>query len=295
MPPGSGGEAGRQMKVIRGKTAVVTGAASGIGRAIAIALAREGARVYAIDIDEQGLKAVAGEICALGVEALTRRCDISDPAQNTAAVKFLLARWGTLDILVNNAGLTYYGRTLQMSAENWDRLLAVNLHAPIQFTRELMPALLKRGEAHVLNVASILGLVGMPRVVAYCTTKFGLVGFSEALRNEFARMGVGVTALCPGLVNTNLFTSAPRGKDVKKSKVPPRWVLTTPEKVARRAVKAIYRNQGLVVMQPGSRLMYMAKRFTPRLLDLAHRLRRRKQDPPSPPRTAAEGLHKRAA
>lgn len=283
------------MKVIRGKAALVTGAASGIGRAIALQLAREGARICLVDVDEPGMEAVACQIRALGVEALPRRCDVSDPAQITAAVEFLLAEWGTLDILVNNAGLTYYGRTLQMSAEHWNRLLAVNLHAPIQFTRELMPALLKRGEAHVLNVASILGLVGLARVVAYSTTKFGLVGFSEALRHECGRMGLGVTALCPGLVDTNLFTSAPRGKDVKASKVPPRWVLTTPEKVARRAVKAIYRNQGVVVMQPGSRLLYYAKRFAPGLLDLAHRIRRRRQAPPSPPRTAAEGLDKRAA
>ncbi len=283
------------MKVIRGKTALVTGAASGIGRAIARELAREGARVCLLDVDEQRLESVAGEIRALGVDALTRRCDVSDSSQNTAAVEFLLDQWGTLDILVNNAGVTYYGRTLAMSAEHWNRMLAINLHAPIQFTRELMPALLKRGDAHVLNVASICGLVGLARVTAYSTTKFGLVGFSESLRHECGRMGLGVTALCPGLVDTDLFNSALRGKDVKQAKTPPRWTLITPEAVARRAIRAIYRNQGVVVMQPMSRLLYAVKRFTPGLLDLAHRLRRRRQDPPSPPRNRAEGLRNRAA
>jgi NAD(P)-dependent dehydrogenase (short-subunit alcohol dehydrogenase family) len=190
------------MKVIRGKTAMVTGAASGIGRAIALELAREGARVYLLDIDEPALETAAAEVRALGVEALTRRCDVSDPAQNTAAVQDLLEQWDTLDILVNNVGITYYGRTLAMSAEHWNRLLAINLHAPIQFTRELMPALLKRGDAHVLNVASILGLVGLARVTAYCTSKFALVGFSESLRHECGRMGLGVTTLCPGFVDT---------------------------------------------------------------------------------------------
>jgi short-subunit dehydrogenase len=283
------------MKVIRGKTALVTGAASGIGRAIALELAREGARVYLLDIDGQRLESVAAEARALGVETLTRVCDVSVPWQITAAVQHLLDQWGPLDILVNNAGLTYYGRTIHMTADSWNQLLAINLHAPIQFTRELMPAMLKRGEAHIVNVASICGLVGLARVAAYSTTKFGLVGFSESLRHECGRMGLGVTALCPGLVNTNLFTSAPRGKDLKASRKPPSWILITPEKVAKRAVRAIRRNHGVVVMQPMSHILYWVKRLTPGLLDLAHRLRRRKQLPPAPPKTKQEGLQKRAA
>src|SRR5262245_14818645 len=125
------------MKLIRGKTAVVTGAASGIGRAIALELAREGARLYLLDIDEVGAEATADEARRLGVQAMARQCDVSDPTQITACVKFVLAQWSSVDILVNNAGLTYYGRTVNMTADNWNRLLAVNLHAPIQFTREL--------------------------------------------------------------------------------------------------------------------------------------------------------------
>jgi NAD(P)-dependent dehydrogenase (short-subunit alcohol dehydrogenase family) len=284
------------MKMIRGKTALVTGAASGIGRAIALALADEGARLFLLDIDEPGLAAVADEARGRGVDVIARRCDVSDPPQITACVKYILAEWGRIEILVNNAGLTYYGRTHLMTAEHWDRLLAVNLHAPIQFTRELLPAMLRSRDAHVLNVASICGLVGLARVAAYSTTKFGLVGFSESLRHECGRMGLGVTALCPGLVDTNLFSSAPLGKDLRATKQPPRWTLITPEKVARRAIRAIYRNQRIVVMQPMSWLLYLVKRFTPSLLDLAHRLRRHKQAPYVPtPKAAADGEQKRAA
>jgi short-subunit dehydrogenase len=284
------------MKVIRGKAALVTGAASGIGRALALALADEGARLYLLDIDETALAATADEARRRGVEVVARRCDVSDPAQITACNQDILAAWGAIDILVNNAGLTYYGRTVLMTAENWNRLLAVNLHAPIQFTRELLPTMLKTRDAHILNVASICGLVGLARVAAYTTTKFALVGFSESLRHECGRMGLGVTALCPGLVDTNLFAAAPRGKDLKESKVPPRWTLITPEAVARRGVRAIYRNQRIVVMQPMSRALYLAKRFVPGLLDLAHRLRRRKQAPyaPPPPKPS-ETEQKRAA
>jgi short-subunit dehydrogenase len=148
----------------------------------------------------------------------------------------------------------------------------------------------------VLNVASICGLVGLARVAAYSTTKFGLVGFSESLRHECGRMGLGVTALCPGFVDTNLFSSAPLGKDLRASKQPPRWTLITPEKVAKRAIRAIYRNQRIVVMQPMSWLLYLIKRFTPGLLDRAHRLRRHKQAPSTPKSKAAtDGEQKRAA
>jgi NAD(P)-dependent dehydrogenase (short-subunit alcohol dehydrogenase family) len=284
------------MKLIRGKTALVTGAASGIGRAIALELAREGARIYLVDFAEAGVEATADDARRLGVQAIVRRCDVSDAAQITACIQFVLAQWNSIDILVNNAGLTYYGRTTDMTADNWNRLLAVNLHAPIQFTRELLPALLNSRDAHVLNVASICGLVGLARVAAYTTTKFGLVGFSESLRHEFGRMGLGVTALCPGFVDTNLFTSAPRGKDLKESKLPPRWTLITPETVARRAIRAIYRNQRVVVMQPMSRLMFLAKRFVPGLLDLAHHLRRHKRAPYVPNATPpVDGEQRRAA
>lgn len=283
------------MKVIRGKAALVTGAAGGIGRAISLRLADEGARLYLLDIDEAALAATADEARLRGVEVVARRCDVSDPAQVTACNKYILGQWGAIDILVNNAGLTYYGRTVLMTADHWNRLLAVNLHAPIQFTRELLPAMLKTRDAHVLNVASICGLVGLARVAAYTTTKFGLVGFSESLRNECGRMGLGVTALCPGLVDTNLFTSAPRGKDLKDSKIPPSWTLITPETVARRGVRAIYKNQRLVVMQPSSHALHLVKRLTPWLLDLAHRLRRRPQAPFTPPPEPVEGEQKRAA
>ena len=138
------------------------------------------------------------------------------------------------------------------------------------------------GEAHVLNVASILGLVGLARVTAYSTSKFGLVGFSEALRAECVAQGVGVTALCPGLVDTKLFTSALPSPNGKPPKTPPKWLLTTPEIVANRAIRAIYRNRAVVVVQPYARLMYWAKRFFPGLLDLAHRTRRSERKPPQP-------------
>ena len=131
-------------------------------------------------------------------------------------------------------------------------------------------------EAHVLNVCSVLGLIGMPKVTAYCTSKFGMVGFSESLRNELGRQGLGVTALCPGFVRTNLFTNAPLDKSADEHKIPPRIICTTPERVANAAIKAIYRNRRLVVMEPFARFMYAMKRYTPWLMDSLFHLGRRK-------------------
>jgi short-subunit dehydrogenase len=265
------------MREIRGKTALITGAASGIGRAIAMRLAKEGATLFLVDIKDNALAEVSAEARAFGVDVITRRCNVAEPREVSAAVAEVLNRWNGVDILVNNAGITYYGKTERMAADHWDKLMRVNLLSHIQFTRELLPSLLARREGHVLNVCSILGLIGMPKVTAYCTSKFGMVGFSESLRNEFGRQGLGVTAMCPGFVRTNLFTNAPLEADVEEHKLPPKAICTTPERVANAAVKAIYRNRRLVVMEPFARLMYATKRFAPWLMDGIFHLGRRKR------------------
>ncbi len=262
------------MRTLRNKSALVTGAASGIGRAIAVQLACEGVDLFLLDVDQAGLVDVVSAVKRKGVDAIGRRCDVSEPTQIATSVAHILDRWGGVDLLVNNAGITYYGQTHEMSAEHCERLLAINLQAPIHFTRELLPTLLERPEAHILNVASFFGLIGTRRLAAYTASKFGLVGFSESLRAEFGRTGLGVTALCPGFVDTKLFATASLGSDRQQQKLPPRWMLTTPEKIAARAIKAIYRNQAQVVMQPYAKLAHLGKRFFPGLLDWANHLSR---------------------
>jgi short-subunit dehydrogenase len=265
------------MREIRGKSALVTGAASGIGRAISLRLADEGVRLFLVDVNEAGLAAVADLARQTGVDVRSRRCDVAEPREVSATVTEILSRWGGVDILVNNAGITYYGHTDRMSAEHWDRLIRVNLLSHIQFTRELLPSLLSRREAHVLNVCSMFGLVGMPKLAAYSTTKFAMVGFSESLRKEYGRDGLGVTALCPGFVDTNLFTSAPLGATQKEHKVPPAMFCTTSEKVARASVKAIRRDQRLVIIAPVAWFLVGAKRWVPGIMDFLFHLGRDKR------------------
>jgi short-subunit dehydrogenase len=254
------------MQVIRGKKALVTGAASGIGRALALVLAREGAELVLIDIDRDRLAGVASEARALGAVVTTRVCDLTGASEVSAAVAAVLSGGGGLSILVNNAGAAYYGATHDMTAEQWDRIISLNLLAPIQLVRDLLPTLLAQDEAHVVNVCSIFGLVPLRKGAAYQVSKFGLVGLSAALRAEYGR-DIGVTALCPGFVRTPLLETFATGAPGQRQHVIPPWLCASPEQVAAAALRAIRRNKGLVVITPAARLLWWMARFAPGLLD----------------------------
>ena len=202
-----------------------------------------------------------------------------DPAEVSAAIAELVSAWGSVDILVNNAGVAYYGPTEKMTSQQWDWLLAINLLAPIQMTRELLPVLLQRPVAHVLNVCSVAGLVAGPRSAAYHVSKFGLVGFTESLRSEYGRRGVGVTALCPGPVRTNLYKAAVSGSKRKPVPVPPSWLSATPAHIAEVAVRPIQKNRRIVVITPIAHLLFNAKRFTPWFLDWLNHFTLRRRRP----------------
>ncbi|MEM9352696.1 MAG: SDR family NAD(P)-dependent oxidoreductase [Planctomycetota bacterium] len=263
------------MKQLAGRTALVTGAAGGIGRALSVRLAREGCRLVLLDVDQARLEETAH--LTQSVDTRLRRCDLSDAAELQAAALFAQAQFAGVDLLVNNAGVGYFGKTEQMAPEHCDRLIDVNLRAPMQLTRALLAGLLARGDAHVLNVASFLGLVAPRRLAAYSATKFGLVGFGESLRAEYGRAGLGVTTLCPGFVDTGMFGVAPHGPDREEAQRPPGWMLTSPEKVAERALRAVQRNQRLVVMQPYAKALFWVKRLAPWAFDLANQSNRRRR------------------
>lgn len=283
------------MRVIRGKQALVTGAASGIGRAIAHKLAEAGADLFLVDIDADQLDKTADECRRHQVDVAYTRCDVSHPREISRVVRHLLDRWGGVDILINNAGVAYYGRTELMSASQWEHVLAVNLHAPIQFTRELLPSLLDRRETHLVNVCSIAGLIPLRKLAAYETTKFGLVGFSLSLRAEFWRYGLGVTALCPGFVQTGLFDTTMHGRIPRPLPVPPWWMLGTPKAVAAACLRAIGKNQGLVTVTPLARCLWGMQRLSPALMGFFCRGLFKRCDPLPIPAVAAHSEDRLAA
>jgi len=255
------------MKTLKNQTAFLTGAASGIGRTLARALAEQGCHLCLVDVNESGLKSLADELSDTGVTIWTRNCDLTDRDAVNATVVDALAVSGGIDLLINNAGVAYYGPTDLMTQQQWDWLMTVNLLAPIQITQQLLPSLLLRPDPHIVNMCSISGLVAGGRFAAYHTSKFGLIGFTESLRAEYGRRGVGVTAICPGPVLTNLYAAAVGGRPDKAVPTPPRWMCATPEKVAAVTLKAIRRNRRQVLITPTAHFLFQLKRFAPWLID----------------------------
>lgn len=255
------------MRKLQGKRALITGAAGGIGRALALKLAAEKTDLYLLDINREGLEQLAEKARLEGVDVQTRLCDVTQQADIEAAVQYALDQWAGVDLLINNAGVTQHSFLNMVSDDDWQWMQRINLEAPILFTRRLLPSLLSRVEAHVVNMSSVLGLVGMPKVNAYCTSKFALVGFSESLRSEYGRWGLGVTAMCPGFVRTSLFSNGLPDQLTGTTKAPPLWLCTTPERVAKATVKAIRKNRSKVVMEPFARTLYASKKYLPSVMD----------------------------
>lgn len=262
------------MKSFANRTALITGAASGIGLALANALAKEHCSLILVDVNAQGLQAAAASLACAPRPVHTLVCDLADPAAIVPMVQAASRLAGGPDLLINNAGIALYGPTNEMTQEQWDRVLQVNLLAPVRITSLLLPELLLKDDPHIVNMCSISGLVAGGRFTAYHTSKFGLVGFTEALRAEFGRRGVGVTAICPGPVLTPLYQTAQNSRSGASVPMPPAWLCATPEAVAARTLKAIRRNERQVLITPLAHLLHMLKRCCPSLIDWANQFSR---------------------
>jgi 3-oxoacyl-[acyl-carrier protein] reductase len=262
------------METLNQKRVLITGAARGLGQALALRLAAEGARLILVDCDVAGLCVTAGLVSESAADVATFECDLTDPQQISQTVARIRERFHGIDVLINNAGVAWYGTVANMSAEEWERVLAVNLLAPIQLIREFLPDLQAQPEAHILNVSSVYGLMATNRATAYHCTKFALVGLSEALRAECDRNGLGVTAFCPGFMQTDLFSPAEDGKPDRR---PPAWLCSSTARVADKAVKAILRDRRMVVVSPLAQVLYATRRVFPGLLNSLYRIGRRRK------------------
>jgi NAD(P)-dependent dehydrogenase (short-subunit alcohol dehydrogenase family) len=188
-----------------GKTVVITGGASGIGRACALAFARAGASVVIADVNRGRLAEVEVELTALGAPALGVVCDVSRDADVEALAAAATARFGPVDILMNNAGVMLRGPLEKMPISEWEWILGINFLGPVRGLRAFLPAMIARGSGHIVNTASIGGLVGgRPHSAGYSASKFALMGLSETLYVYLKPKGIGVSVLCPGGVRTNL-------------------------------------------------------------------------------------------
>ena len=192
------------MSLLADKVAVVTGAGRGIGRAVALAYARMGADVACVSRTEENSAKVAAEVEALGRRAWPLAVDVSDTAAVDAAAKEILELAGRVDILVNNAGVTRDNLLMRMSEEEWDTVLDTNLKGAFNFTRALTRPFIKQRSGRIINIASVIGLIGNAGQSNYAASKAALIGFTKSIARELAPRGITVNAIAPGFIETDM-------------------------------------------------------------------------------------------
>jgi 3-oxoacyl-[acyl-carrier protein] reductase len=191
-------------KYLTDKVALVTGASRGLGRAIALALAQEGASIAAVARTEDALKDTLEALRALGVAAEPYALDVSDEAAVDAAVEKIVARFGRVDILVNNAGVTRDGLLMRMKADDWDTVINTNLKGAFHLTKPVARLMVKQRSGRIVNISSVIGLMGNAGQANYAASKAGLIGFSKSVAREFASRNITCNVVCPGFIETDM-------------------------------------------------------------------------------------------
>lgn len=254
------------MREFGNKVAVVTGAASGIGRALAFALAERGSAVALVDVQAEALEAVHSSLVAKGHRSTLHVTDVGERRAMEALPAAVVAAHGQVDLLVNNAGILSGYTFEDHPIEHLERLVQVNLMGVIYGCKFFLPHLKERPDAHIVNVSSMFGLIGFPTQAGYSATKFAIRGLSEVLWVELAASPVNVTCVYPGGVHTNLVASAPgwaQGVDTAKREFD-QVVRRTPEQAAQSIVRAIERNKPQLRLGAESYLVDWLKRCLPR-------------------------------
>ena len=224
------------MSQLTNQIAVVTGAGRGIGRAIALKLAAAGADVVCVSRTAGNSEKTAGEIRALGRKAWAHTVDVSNGSAVTAVVEKILAECRKVDILVNNAGVTRDGLLMRMSDEDWDTVLNTNLKGAFLFTKALTRAFVKQRSGRIINVASIIGLIGNAGQCNYAASKAGLIGFTQSVARELASRGITVNALAPGFIETDMTAALNQAARVEMLKRIPLNCFGRPDDIAEAAL-----------------------------------------------------------
>lgn len=260
------------MQGFSGANALVTGAGSGIGRALSAELARRGARVWVTDVDGASAERVAAE---LGGAARAAVLDVRDAAAVQAQVDAMVAEGGRIDYLFGNAGIGIGGEVQELTLGHWERIIDINLRGVIHGVVAAYPIMVRQGSGHIVNTASLAGLGPAPLLVPYGMTKHAVVGLSTSLRVEAAALGVRVSVLCPAAIETPILDSDnPRDLPGTSWRLDLRRFLTRlggppypVDRLAAEALDAVVRNVGVIVIPGRARLGWRVGRWAPRLVE----------------------------
>jgi short-subunit dehydrogenase len=254
---------------LRDRVAIITGASSGIGHATALELASRGAHVVLAARRLQQLEELAAKCRSLGVRARAIELDVRHRESCYAIADVVTAEFGRIDILVNNAGFAIFDPIEKASPDDLERMMQTNYFGAMNCTKAVLPQMLQRGEGAIVNVASIAGIMGFAGMGGYSATKFALIGFTEALRDELIGRGIAVSLVCPATTRTEFFVTAEKGKMPAASRL---ILAIPPERVAQTIARAIRRGTPRIVV-PSTAAMFMKfKEIFPRP---AHMLMRR--------------------
>lgn len=256
-----------------GAVAIVTGGASGIGRALAAELGRRGADVVLADRDGEGLATVVDAVD--GAEG--HQVDVTDPAAVADLIDGVFSRHGRLDLLFNNAGIGVAATAAEHTLDDWQRVLDVNVRGVVHGVRAALPRMIEQGFGHVVNTASVAGLVPCGLMSSYVASKHAVVGLSLATRIELAGTGVHVTALCPGAVRTAILDGGRYGRmsdDLDRGRVLRLWEKLRPEdpgRFARTVLRRLERAPGILVVPGRYRMIWWLQRLAPGPMERLHR------------------------
>ena len=259
------------LRIFDGAVALMTGGASGIGRALSEALSRRGASVVIADRQVALAQEVAAGIQERGGKASAVELDVTDFPAVDQLVRATAQAHGRLDYMFNNAGIAIGGEVRVCQIEDWDSVLNVNLHGVVNGVQAAYPVMLSQGYGHIVNTASMAGLLPMPAAVSYATTKHAVVGLSKSLRVEAASYGVRVSVLCPGFIRTPILYGGKYGKNLQA--VPPevqeefirKYRPMEPAVFAEKVLDALARNKALIIVPGWWRLFWWLSRLSPAL------------------------------
>ena len=250
------------------RIAIVTGGASGIGKALGEELGRRGATVVLADINLPGAQEAASAITAAGGSAWAACVDVRRAEDVQALVNGVVTRHGRLDLLFNNAGIGVGGEIQQLALDHWRAVIDVNLMGVVYGVTAAYPVMVRQGSGHIVNTASLAGLIAAPGLAPYATTKGAVVSLTHALRAEGKALGVRAGVVCPGFVDTAIYENALGTKVDKKKLIEKLGLPLMPAGQAARAIlRGVERNQGVIVFPGNARLLWRLTRFTPGLLE----------------------------